>query len=112
MSAHLCLIAWNEPIGRPNCTRTLAYSTAISSTFWAPPTCSAARPTAARSSTVDSTFQPSPSVPISVAGVSANSSLACLRVWSIVDSAVRVRPAGIAVDGEQADALAGAWRRR
>ena len=93
MSAHLCLMAWNEPIGRPNCTRTLAYSTAISSTFWAPPTCSAARPTAARSSTVDSTSQPSPSVPMSVAGVSANSSLACLRVWSIVDSAVRVRPA-------------------
>ena len=36
MSAHLCLIAWNDPIGRPNCTRTLAYSTAISSTFWRP----------------------------------------------------------------------------
>jgi hypothetical protein len=32
-------------------------------------------------------------VPISVAGVFANSSLACLRVWSIVLSAVRVRPA-------------------
>ena len=32
-------------------------------------------------------------MPISVAGVSANSSLACLRVWSIVDSGVRVRPA-------------------
>ena len=30
---------------------------------------------------------------MSVAGVSANSSLACLRVWSIVDSGVRVRPA-------------------
>ena len=29
---------------------------------------------------------------MSVAGVSANSSLACLRVWSIVDSDVRVRP--------------------
>ena len=27
MSAHLCLIAWKLPIGRPNCTRTLAYST-------------------------------------------------------------------------------------
>src|SRR5690606_27205145 len=24
-SAHLCLIAWNEPIGRPNCTRSLAW---------------------------------------------------------------------------------------
>ena len=22
--AHLCLIAWNEPIGTPNCSRTLA----------------------------------------------------------------------------------------
>ena len=28
MSAALCLIAWNVAIGRSNCTRTLAYSTA------------------------------------------------------------------------------------
>ena len=34
-----------------------------------------------------------PSDSISRAGVSANSSLACLRVWSIVDSGVRVSPA-------------------
>ena len=47
-------------------------------------------------------------MPISVAGVSSNSSLACLRVWSIVDSGVRVRPGGVAVDGEQADAGVGA----
>ena len=111
MSAHLCLMAWNEPIGRPNWTRTLAYSTAISSTFWAPPTCSAARPTAARSSTVDSDAQPAPSVPSRRAGVSANSSLACLRVWSIVDSGGAGEPGGVAVDGEQAHAAAGAGRR-
>ena len=42
---------------------------------------------------MDSAFQPSPSVPSSRAGVFENSSLACLRVWSMVDSGVRVRPA-------------------
>ena len=47
MSAHLCLIAWNEPIGRPNCTRTFAYSTDISSTFCAPPIISFESATAA-----------------------------------------------------------------
>src|SRR5581483_10454536 len=86
MSAHLCLMAWNEPMGRPNCTRTFAYSTAISSTFCAPPTCSAASATAARSSTRSSTDQPAPSVPMRVAGVPENSSFACLRVWSVVAS--------------------------
>ena len=25
MSASRCLTAWNEPIGRPNCSRSLAY---------------------------------------------------------------------------------------
>ena len=92
MSAHLCLIAWNEPIGRPNCTRTLAYSTAISRTFCAPPTCSAASATAARSNTLLNTSQPLPSVPTNVAGVALNSNFACLRVWSMVESAVRVSP--------------------
>ena len=85
-------MAWNEPIGRPNCTRTLAYSTAISSTFCAPPTCSAASATAAKSNTWLNTSQPLPSVPINVAGVALNSNLACLRVWSIVESDVRVSP--------------------
>ena len=92
MSAHLCLMAWNEPMGRPNCTRTLAYSTDMSRQRWAPPTCSAARATAARSSTASSTGHPCPSSPISVASTPSNVSLACLRVWSMVDSAVRVSP--------------------
>ncbi len=26
MSAQRCFTAWNDPIGRPNCTRSLAYS--------------------------------------------------------------------------------------
>ena len=38
----MCLIAWNEPIGRPNCSRTLAYSTESSRHRAAPPICSAA----------------------------------------------------------------------
>ena len=30
MSATRCLTAWNDPIGRPNCSRSLAYSVASS----------------------------------------------------------------------------------
>lgn len=72
--------------GRPNCTRTFAYSTAISSTFCAPPTCSAAGGRRRRDrAPVESTFQPSPSVPLRLAGVFTNSSLACFRVWSIIE---------------------------
>ena len=37
----MCLMAWKLPIGLPNCSRTLAYATLISSTFWAPPHISA-----------------------------------------------------------------------
>ena len=32
MSAQRCFTAWKQPIGRPNCTRSFAYSTAMSST--------------------------------------------------------------------------------
>ena len=42
---------------------------------------------------MDSPASAPPSTPINTAGVSANSSRACLRVWSIVGSDVRVRPA-------------------
>ncbi len=72
--------------------RTLAYSTDMSRHFWAPPTCSAARQTAAWSRVLDRPAQPAPSSPSSSACTSENSSLACLRVWSMVGSAVRVRP--------------------
>src|SRR5581483_4293229 len=92
MSAHLCLMAWNEPMGRPNWMRTLAYSTLMSRQRCAPPTCSAARATAARSSVLDRAAWPPPSVPISRAGVLENSRRACLRVMSIVERALRVSP--------------------
>ena len=42
MSAARCLTAWNWPMGRPNWTRTLAYSVAVSRHHRAPPACSAA----------------------------------------------------------------------
>ena len=42
MSASRCLTAWNEPMGLPNCSRFLAYSTATSSMCCAAPTCSTA----------------------------------------------------------------------
>ena len=50
MSAQRCFTAWNDPIGRPNCTRSLAYSTAMSSARAAPPSRSAAAKVAPRSS--------------------------------------------------------------
>ena len=73
--------------------RVLAYSTDASSTCCAPPTCSAASATAARSSVLDRPGSAPPSVPMSTAGVEANSRRACLRVWSMVGSGVRVSPA-------------------
>ena len=51
ISAHMCLIAWKLPIGLPNCSRTFAYSTAVSSAHRANPAVSAASTVAARSST-------------------------------------------------------------
>src|SRR5262245_10920524 len=42
MSAQRCLIAWNVPMGLPNCRRTLAYSTDSSSVRSATPSASAA----------------------------------------------------------------------
>ncbi|SKW46924.1 Uncharacterised protein [Mycobacteroides abscessus subsp. abscessus] len=41
MVAHLCLMPWNWPMGRPNCSRTLAYSDAVSVAQRATPTASA-----------------------------------------------------------------------
>ena len=41
MWAHLCLTAWNWPMGRPNCSRILAYSDAVSVAHRATPTASA-----------------------------------------------------------------------
>src|SRR6476646_4169246 len=92
MSAHLCLIAWNDPIGRPNCTRTFAYSTDISSTFCAPPIISLESATAAWSSSLENAAKPSWVLPSGDATTLSNSSFACLRVVSIVCSGVRVRP--------------------
>ena len=43
MSANLCLIAWNEPIGTPNCSRCFAYSSEMSKSCCAAPTASRAR---------------------------------------------------------------------
>src|SRR5690625_6902080 len=50
MFAHLCLIAWKLPMGRPNCTRSLAYSTLISMVASAMPSSSLESRMAARRS--------------------------------------------------------------
>src|SRR5439155_1420081 len=41
ISAHLCLTAWNPPMGRPNCSRSFAYWTVMSSSRCATPSISA-----------------------------------------------------------------------
>ena len=51
MVAHRCLTAWNEPIGRPNCLRVLAYSAAVPLHQAATPAASATYRVAARSRT-------------------------------------------------------------
>ncbi len=51
ISAHRCLTAWNAPIGWPNCSRTLAWSTATVRHRRATPAASAAAKVAARSAT-------------------------------------------------------------
>ncbi len=51
ISAHRCLTAWNEPIVRPNCSRTLAWSTAVVSAHRATPAASAAASVTATSRT-------------------------------------------------------------
>src|SRR5690606_16608108 len=92
MSAHLCLIAWKEPMGLPNCTLVLAWPTAMSSTAAAPPACSAARATAATSRVCRSTGQAAARSPTSRAGTCWKPSKACLRVLSKVGSASRASP--------------------
>jgi hypothetical protein len=72
-----------------------AYATDISSTFCAPPTCSAASATAARSSIRDSASQPPPSGPTRRAGAPENVSLACLRVMSMVVSGSAPKPSAL-----------------
>ena len=51
-SARMCFSAWNEPIGRPNATRALAYSTVISTSRVIAPTDSAKVSATATSSCV------------------------------------------------------------
>ncbi len=79
-------------MGRPNCTRTLAYSTALLSTRWAPPTCSAASAATATCIVVSRPSLAAPSTPTRAAGALSNTMRLCLRVWSIVASASRATP--------------------
>src|SRR3990170_4406856 len=82
-------------MGRPKVCRILAYSTVISSTFWAPPHISAHRATVARSSTRLSGCHPPPTSPMTASAptvtfVSVTSQ--SLRVWSMVGRSVTWSP--------------------
>ena len=84
MSAHLCLTAWKEPMGRPNWNRVLAYPALISRHLRAPPACSAASATQARSSTRLISRPAWPSAPTRTAGTWSKVRTAIGRVGSSV----------------------------
>jgi hypothetical protein len=91
----MCLMLWNEPIARPNCWRTFAYSTAMSRHASAPPTCSAHE---AHGGQVQDHGERARAVHRAQSSVLASTTpskrrLARRRVWSMVGSAVRVSPA-------------------
>ena len=54
-SASRCATAWNDPIGRPNCTRVRACSAVSSSARSATPACTAHSPTVARATSQSAT---------------------------------------------------------
>ena len=66
MSAQRCFTAWNDPIGLPNCTRSLAWATLISSTRAAAPSDSADVAAAPRSSRAAASSGPPISSPAAV----------------------------------------------
>ena len=108
MSAHLCLMAWNDPMGRPNWMRVLAYSTAMSKHRWAPPTCSAARATAARSS-VRVSPAPRTALDADEAGRGGGELESGLLAGLVHGGERRAgQPRRATFDGEQAHALGGA----
>ena len=92
MSAILCLMAWKEAICRPNAKRPSAYSRAMSSAACAPPSCSKATSTAARSSRRSTRGQPAPGAPSGSAAAPSNTIRAWERVGSTVLTDVRVTP--------------------
>src|SRR5207244_3404123 len=105
ISAAMCLSAWNDPIGRPNCWRTFEYSTAISSARAAPPRLSAAMPSAPRSRRRARSGQPAPSRPRSALRSTATSrrwTSPTRRVRSMV-SAGRTRTPGALVSTRNSD---------
>jgi hypothetical protein len=57
-SASRCVTAWNDPIGRPNCTRFRAYSAVSSSARSITPDCAAHNPTVARAISQSATPRP------------------------------------------------------
>jgi hypothetical protein len=65
MSASISCTSWNEAIGRPNCSRSLAYATEASTHPWQMPTHPAATLKRPESSAVMAILNPSPTSPSS-----------------------------------------------
>jgi len=105
MSAHLCLIAWNEPIGRSELHAHLrVLDRHVEHEL------RAADHLVGESDRglVERLAQRGPTgtrLPSGVAFTPENSRRACFRVWSIVASAGAGEARGVAVDGEERDAV-------
>src|SRR5271165_2988865 len=92
MFAQWCLTAWKVAIGRPNCSRTLAYSAAWSVVSRATPAASAA--STARATPVSSRRAPGSTV----AGAASSRTLAARRLWSrLAGTSARTPPADFSI---------------
>ena len=109
MSAHLCLIAWKAPIGRPNWTRELGVLDGhVQAALRAADLLGGERDGARPGASAATRRRPPPSVPIRRAGVDGRGRAgASLRVRSRVSSGRRVRPSASPVHGEQRGAAVG-----
>src|SRR5918996_1567589 len=98
VSASRCLIAWNEPIGRPNAVRFLAYST-VSEKMWSiAPTDSATVSTTATwswRSRIGRSLTGSPTTAARGASTASRVTRPKLRVMSSPSSLVTVRPGAV-----------------
>ena len=92
-SASMCLTAWNEPMGLPNCTRSLAYCTVSARTWSAAPSISALASVAARSTSSAAASSP----PRNRAGVPSKDRTPSSRVRSMAGSGAG-RPSVAQVD--------------
>ena len=100
MSAQRCLTAWNEPIGRPNCSRSLAYSVDCSAVAPAMPASSAATSTVPRRRSTEASSRWA-SAPRSDTAVVASGTSGSIEARACGDQAVGADQGGVVVGHHQ-----------